>query len=285
MAANTARRMWRLLEPVHAVTYFAPPAIEAMRRVGMRGFWMGYFAGRSAPMGPVGPAVVEATFYNFAPYLVRRAIPDAWGFASPAEVIEARWSAVAQVLGPMCHAALGPGDLEEVVSGLNAAVQSLNTDGRPLAAANAALPAPDDPVVALWQAATVLREHRGDGHVAALVDAEMDGLAAHVTLVGAGHISRAVLQGARGWSDAEWSAAEDRLRRRGVIDVDGRLTSAGASLRQGIEDATDRLAAAPWDTVGPEHTARIDQLVLPLTKAVAEAGVIPVANPMGLPPV
>ncbi len=68
--AATARRMWTLFEPVHVVSYFAAPAKGAFEQAGLRGFWRGYFAGRAAPIGPVGAAPVIAAFFSFAPSMV-----------------------------------------------------------------------------------------------------------------------------------------------------------------------------------------------------------------------
>ncbi|MHB8438112.1 MAG: SCO6745 family protein, partial [Acidimicrobiales bacterium] len=158
---TAARRMWRMIEPVHAVTYFAPASGAALARCGLKGFWMSYFAARSAPMGPVGPAVVEATFYNFAPKLVRRAIPDAWTFATPDAVLEARLAGARDsLLGVLGDLARAP-ELKSLAALARQALDGLDCAGRPLGAANRELPSPDDPVASLWSSATVLREHRG----------------------------------------------------------------------------------------------------------------------------
>jgi hypothetical protein len=275
--------MWRLLEPLHAVTYFAGEAIEARCAAGLRGFWMGYFAGRAAPMGAVEPAVVEAAFYNFAPSMVRRAIPDAWRFASPARVIQAQLSGADEVLGRVLGAVVDPGAVRQATGLAIAALDGLPVDGRPLAAAYLALAVPDGTLAALWQVATTLREHRGDGHVAALVDAEIDGCEAHLTNAAAGGPPRSVLQPARGWSDDDWDAAEERLRARGLLDERGRLTDSGSAVRAKVEETTDRLAAAPWTRLGERRTVELEQLLAPLAGAVWASGVLPGENPMGLP--
>jgi hypothetical protein len=283
---TTARRMWRVFDTLHAVTYFSPEADEEFRAAGLKGFWMGYFAGRSAPMGAVEPAVVTATFYNFAPRLVERAVPDAWGFASPAKVLDARLAGIDRAFDRIFGSdRTGP----EVVSAAEIArraAESVTLVGRPLAAGNAALPWPSDPMLALWQATTVLREHRGDGHVAALVDAGLDGLEAHVSFVGAGGISRGVLQPARGWSDAEWDDAERAMVARGWLDPTDpeKLTPVGEAARQQIEDATDRLALEPWERIGDEATAALRALLKPMASRIAALGLIPTLNPIGLPP-
>jgi hypothetical protein len=282
MDTTLPRAMWRTLEPVHALTYFAPESVDALKATGLRGYWMTYFAARSAPMGAAAAPVVEATFYNFAPWLVRRAIPDAWAFAAPDAVLAARWEGVAAALA--AHAdALGGDALAAASRLLSRAVDRACCDGRPLGAANAALPLPDDARAAAWQLLTTLREHRGDGHVAALVCAGLSGLEAHVTMVGSGVLTHEVLQGARGFSDEEWIAAERSLVERGLLEETGALTEAGWALRRDVESTTDRAAAAPWAALGDEGCEELVSLLSPLTASIAAAGVIPALNPIGLP--
>ena len=274
--------MWRTLEPIHAVTYFAPEATEALRSTGLRGYWMGYFAARSAPMGAASAPVVAATFYNFAPWLVHRAIPDAWSFAAPETVLHARADGVARALRPLASG-LAPGAVGRASDLLERALDGLCCDGRPLAMANASLDPPDDAVAAMWQRITTLREFRGDGHVAALVCAELSGLEAHVTLVGTGAITRSVLQPARGFSDEEWTDAERSLLERGLLLEDRRLSEAGQTLRREVEAATDDAAAAPWARLDDEGCRELTVLLAPLHDAIAASGVVPPLNPIGLP--
>ncbi|HTZ07632.1 MAG TPA: hypothetical protein VMB72_01090 [Acidimicrobiales bacterium] len=282
-AEPVARAMWRLFEPVHAVVYFADEAAAAFAAAGLRGFWMGYFAGRAAPMGAVGPAVVHATFFTFHPARVARALPDAWAFAPPERVLEARLAGAGAALARVLAGA-DRAELARAAELGRGALEGLATEGRPLGAANAALPWPSDPVAALWQAATVLREHRGDGHLAALVAAGLDGRGALVSMAATGAVPRAMLQAARGWDDGEWDEAAAVLEARGWIHPDGTATAAGAAARDEIEAVTDRLAAAPWERLGPSGTAELRALLAPWARAVAGAGVVPVPNPIGLPP-
>jgi len=283
-AEPTARTMWRLFEPVHAVVYFADEAAAAFTAAGLKGFWMGYFAGRAAPMGQVGPAVVGATFFSFHPARVARAVPDAWSFAPPGRVLEARLrGAVAALRGVLGPDADGTA-VARAAELARAAVDGLTVAGRPLAAANAALDWPDDPLAALWQATTVLREHRGDGHLAALVGAELDGRQALVSMAATGAVPRALLQAARGWDDGEWDEAAAALVDRGWLRGDGTLTAEGTAGRDGIERLTDRLAAEPWERLGPARCEELRGLLAPVARAVAGTGVVPVPNPIGLPP-
>jgi hypothetical protein len=276
------RAMWQLLEPIHALSYFAPESVAAIQGTGLRGYWMSYFAARAAPMGEVSAAVVEATFYNFSPRLVRRAIPDAWSFASPGNVLAARNAGVTAALANHVPSDLD-GAAAQLADLLALACEGLNVDGRTLAAANLALPIPKDARTSLWQWSTTLREHRGDGHLSALVDAELSGLEAHLTLVGTGSIPRSVLQGARGFTDEEWDAAERGLIERGLLQEDHELSTTGRVLREDVEATTDRLASQPWTTLGDDRCSEIVELASPIVQSIAASGVVPVLNPMGLP--
>ena len=274
--------MWRRFEPYHAVTYFAPESAAAYQAVGLRGYWMGYFAGRAAPMGPVVPGVVTATFFNFAPTMVARSVPDAWTYASPAAVLEARLAGVDRALSRLLGADLSQPDLAEAAGLAEEAVRATDGAGRPMFAANASLEAPPEPHLRLWWATTCLREHRGDGHVTSLVQAEIDGCEAHVSFTATGAVPRQTLQANRGWSDEEWASAVERLRSRGWLDDRERLTEAGRTARQQLEDVTDRLAEEPWRQLGPKPTARLADLLLPLATIVLRSGDIPIPNPTGL---
>lgn len=267
------RQIWRSLEAIHAVTYFEPGCVQAMAKVGLKGFWMGYFAGRGAPMGAVPPAVIEATFYNFDPRLVRRAIPDAWDLASPEAILEARQDAAADALGRI----EGIGEAaRRVVPLLAAAVEAAEGDGRVLFSANRALGRPDHPVAALWHLATCLREHRGDGHVALLMSEGLSGIEAHQLVVAAGEIDDELLRSMRGWEPETWQAAKSRLRARGLLEDSGSLTSEGAALRRHLEDRTEQLAARPYaDALRPEAIDLLHTVVHPVATAVRESGMIP----------
>jgi len=275
-----AREVWTRLEAVHAVTYFSPQSREAAKEAGLKGFWMGYFGFRAAPMGAVAPAVVDAVFYNFAPRKVHRALPDAWGFAAPDRLIAVRAAAAAAALRAVSPEA--DAVAERTAGTLAAAVAAAKPDGRPLFAANRDLPAPDDAVERMWQYCTALREHRGDGHVATLTWSGVDGLEAHV-LIGAEHgVPPPLLQESRGWTPEEWDAAVDRLRGRGLLDAAGGLSAEGAALRQRIEADTDRLAAEAYAGLSDDVREQLVADLTPLAEAVAASGVIPYPNPIGL---
>ncbi len=280
---HPARRLWHLLEPLHDVTYFCPEPRAALKALGVKQFWPGYFGARSAPMGPVGTAVVDATFYNFAPRLIAGAIPAVWSAASPAALLDARAEGAAAALRRLV-----PGidaEAPRIVPLLSSVVRSANCQGRVLAASNRVIPLPDDPVAALWQCATTLREHRGDGHVAVLVASEVDGLEAHALRVSVGALSAELIKPARGWTDDEWDTATLRLRSRGLLDETGALTPDGAELIARIEALTDEVSHQPYrDGLTPDGLALLPSLLRPLAAAVAASGEIPVPNPIGLDP-
>ena len=261
--------------------------MEAAKGVGLKGYWMGYFAGRVAPMGPVPAEVVMSTFFNFHPTMVERAIPDAWGFASPEEITEARTAAMDATLQRVLGDMAGADAVSEAADLAEAALAGAGVEGRALYGAWASFTLPaalaDTPHMRLWRAATLVREHRGDGHLAALTHAGLDGCEAHVSVVAAGRISREVIQGVRGWSDDEWAAAETRMRDRGWLADDGSFTDGGAAVRKGIEDDTDRLAMGPVRALGAERAARLVEVMAPIAGQVIEAGGVPMPNPMGAP--
>jgi hypothetical protein len=278
-AAQTARRMWRLLEPIHAVTYFTPEALTAFQEAGLRGFWRGYFAGRSAQLGAVSAAPVLACFFSFAPVMVERALPGVWGLITPELALQVRASgAVAGLTRIAGEVGLDAVELAEVNQLLERVLAGLDHSGRILGAVNAALPRPEDPYAKLWLAATIVREHRGDGHIAALVAA---GLGACETIAWrcANDLDRPVLQAARGWTDDEWSAALAALTERGWLDSSGQPTALGVEGFRDVELRTDVTAAPAWRGVDAD---RLAELLGPLSQA-CQAN-FPVSNPIGLRP-
>jgi hypothetical protein len=274
--------MWQTLEPYHAMIYFAPEARQAYADAGLKGFWMGYFASRAAAMGPVPAEVVAATFYNFHPRMVARAIPDAWRFSPPERVLAARHAAADAALRRLLVDQIASESLAEAAELARAASEACDVAGRALFAGHASLTWPSEPHMVLWHATTLLREYRGDGHVIALLAEGLDGCEAHVTQVATGRAPREAIQPHRGWSDEEWRAAEERLKRRGWLDADGMLTEAGRAGRKAVEDRTDALAMRPWEQLGLQHTARLRELVWPLSDTIVRQGGVPIPNPMGL---
>jgi hypothetical protein len=277
-AASTARLMWTLFEPIHAVTYFTPEARSAYEQAGLRGFWRGYFAGRAAPLGAASAAVVTASFFNFAPAFVARAIPGVWDLIAPEEALRVRLSGATEALGRLL--AGREADAAAAADLLWQAIGELDFSGRVLASADAALPVPADGLARLWQAATLLREHRGDGHFAALATADIDGCEA-VALRCCLDLRRKDLQPVRGWTDEAWDDALSRLAARGWVGADGELTSAGREAHAAVENATDWAASRPWARLGLEATTEIGNVLTPLARACAS--VLPYPSPVGVP--
>jgi hypothetical protein len=279
--ASYARRVWQLIESINAVTYFADECRQASKDLGLKGFWMGYFASRAAPMGPVAPAVVTATFFNFHEDMVYRALPDAWEHASPIEVVESRQASAAAALRRLVDDIDVTAD--RVLTLLWQVLDVAEPGGRTLFAANRDLDDPDDPVAGLWQAATTLREHRGDGHVACLTAEGVGGCEAHVLFAASEGVPVEVLRDNRGWPDAEWDEATRLLRSAGLIDVAGEATERGHRLREHVERRTDELALVPYGALTDDQRQRLVAELEPVARAIVASDVIPFPNPIGLP--
>jgi hypothetical protein len=276
---SLARRFFDRLEPVHAVTYFAPESRTALEGLRFRGFWMGYFAARSAPFGVVPTQVVSAAFYNFAPERVAKALPAVWEIASPAEALRVREESAAAALrryGVTDEEAGAAAELAEK------AARSAPLDGRPLFAANLALGWPDDPVAKLWHAVTLLREQRGDGHVAVLCTLGVSGRESNVLHAAAGRVPQEMIMRSRDYDEEQWAHYRSRLAGRGLLDGDGALTDAGQDLKQRIEDTTDQLALSALEALDDDEVERLFRALTPITRKVVAAGDVPAATPMGL---
>ncbi len=275
-----ARRLFDRLEPVHAVTYFAPESRAALDGLGFRGFWMGYFAARSAPLGPVAPEVVTAVFGNFAPQRVAKALPAAWEIAAPATVLQAREDAAVAALRR--YGCTDPDAVTTAADLLSTAARNAASEGRPLFAANLALPWPHEPLAQLWHATTLLREQRGDGHIAALNVFGISGRQSNVLHAAADRVPREMIMRSRDYDEEQWQHHVGELADRGLLDGAGTLTPAGAALKAQIEETTDRLALSAFDVLDDADLATLFGALTPLTRLVVAAGDVPAATPMGL---
>lgn len=274
-----ARTAWRTAEPIHGMIYFVPEAHQRYAALGLRDR-MGYFASRAAAFGPVGAEAVVATFFNFNPALVRAAIPEAWRIAAPADILRTRLEAADAALRRACDPdLLASPELAEVAGLARRAAESASEhpEGRPLFAATSALPWPDEPHLVLWHAQTLLREYRGDGHVAALLLAGFSGIEALVLHAATGVVGAEVLRRTRGWSEAEWDAAADRLRSGGLLETGDQpgLTETGRAQRQWVEERTDLSAVPAYEVLGSAGCARLVELAGRVSRAVVEAGLLP----------
>jgi hypothetical protein len=283
VAGSAARRVWQFAEPVHAVTYFAPETRAATDALGLRGGWMSYFGCRAAPLGAVPAAVVTASFFNFHPAMVGRAVPDVWDRASPDQLLDARLVAVGDALERILGDEVGAPAVRRTADLAGRAADACDTVGRPLAAANAGITRSTVPHLALWQSLTTLREHRGDGHAVALLDHRIAPCEALVLQGATGRSPVDRLQTNRGWSDAEWSEAVDALRSRQWIDDDGAISEVGTRVRDEVEHDTDRLASGPYVLLGDDATDDLVAGLRPLAAWVMSAGAVPVDNLMGVP--
>ena len=278
-----ARRAWTLFEPIHAIVYFASEAGEHYKAAGLRGGWMGYFASRSAPMGAVTPGVVTAVFYGFQPAMVARAIPDAWQYSSPERALTARTAIADSALRRLWGDQVDSADVAQAASAAIAVAHALRGGGRPLYTATAALEEPEAAHLKLWHACTLLREHRFDGHVAALTVHGLDGLESLVTAIAAGSgIDAATMRNFRGWTEEEWDQGVERLRSRGILDTLGALTSEGRWLRTDVEEMTDRLAADVWAAMDERSRERLFDSLRRLATRLENPDGIRYPNPIGV---
>jgi hypothetical protein len=275
---NATRALWRSLEAVHGMIYFAPEAEKRYAEVGLDRP-SGYFASRAAALGATNAETVIATFYNFNPERVRNAIPAAWEKVTPAELIALRREAASEALHRGLPEFIGTPHVEEAAQlARKAAERSTEMlHGRPLFAAHATLPWPDEPHMVLWHAQTLLREFRGDGHLAALLLEGISGLEALVIHAASGEVPAESLRKTRGWSVQQWDEAAEALRNKGIVQ-DGELTEQGRELRQRIEDRTDAMATAAYDTLTDQEKARLVELGKPLSKKLMEVGMVPVTR-------
>jgi len=253
-----ARRIWHQLEPVHAMFWYAPQVFAEAADLGydVETRWPSYFAWRLAPLGAAGPRLAASACYSFSPDMVAAHVPAAWAVAGPPQILAARERAVDRMYRALFGDLIGSPGLAEAASLARQAALAAGTAGRPLAAANADLPWPAEPHLVLWHAINVLREHRGDGHIAALQAAGLDPCEALVSFAAIGAAPEEVFA-SRGWTGAEWSAARDRLASRGWIDAAGNATERGRDGRDEIEWRTDRLADTPWRALGPGRARRL----------------------------
>ncbi|MGW3199091.1 SCO6745 family protein [Streptomyces sp. NPDC001118] len=269
---KTAHAAWRRLEPVHGMIYFVPEARQRYADLGLSGR-AGYFASRSAAFGRASAELIISTFYNFNPAFVRQAIDGVWDATTPQQVLDARYAAAGEALRRAGIHELP--HLPEVLTLVRRAAEAgcEHMEGRPLFAAHAALPWPEEPVLQLWHAQTLLREFRGDAHVACLLSEGVGGLEALILHAATGEIPVDFLKASRAWPEEQWAETEEHLRKRGLLDGDS-LSPEGALLRRHIEDRTDRLALPAYAALGEAGCERLAELASPFGRAVVEAGLL-----------
>lgn len=272
---STARFLWQRLEPYHGMIYFVPEADRHYAAVGLDTGMMGYFGSRVAAMGAVPGEVVVATFFNFNPALVHAVVPEVWQRTTPAALWQARLAAVDEALRRLFGDRLDQPDIARAADLLRSAIPACRPEGRPLFAGHLAQEWPDEPHLALWFGITLLREYRGDGHVAALTAEGVSGIEALVIHGATGAVAPSVLQRTRGWGDDEWGLAARGLLARGWLGVDGSLTATGRAHRDEVERRTDELAAAPWAQMEHDDTVWLAALGKELSARIVAAGTFP----------
>ncbi|WP_327233437.1 hypothetical protein OG349_05120 [Streptomyces sp. NBC_01317] len=274
---RAARRCYAAMNPIHSTLYFSPDLGREFTQEGVRDADAVYFAARAAPLGRVGAGVVAATFYNFNHELIARHVPAVWDTLSPRAALDARLRAVDSLLRRLLgEETVASKEMAEAAELALRAAEGCTRHARPLYAANADLPVPEAPHLAYWHATTLLREYRGDGHLAALLSSGLDpveALASH-TASGRGMSPKWAIS-SRGWTAGEWEAARGRLRERGLLAADGELTEAGADLRKALEDETNRLDVAPYERLGAAGVARLTELAGGFSGTALAAGAFP----------
>ncbi|MCX5202887.1 hypothetical protein OG897_15690 [Streptomyces sp. NBC_00237] len=277
LPARAGRRCHNPLNSLHSTVYFSPEYAKELTAIGIVDDEAPFMVGRAAALGKVGPGVITAAFYNYNYDLIAKVVPAVWEIASPEAVLGARMRAADAALRRLLgDDVIGSPEIVEAAALARRAAEACTRHARPLYAAHADLPYPEEPHLVLWHAATLLREHRGDGHLTALLNAGLDPVEALVshTATGRGMNPRWVVR-TRGWSRADWDAAADRLRGRGLLDAEGELTEAGTKLRADVEDATDRLDLAPYEHLGAEGVERLTELGRGFLLTAAAAGAFP----------
>ncbi len=268
--SSTARRMFELIEPIGAIPYWSDAANTEMLALGFTDFWDTYFAGRAAPLGVVPAEVVDACFYNFAPGEVARHIPKVWRTTTPEAAIAARRAGCARVLRAVLGERVEAPAFARTSELLLRAATSAPVEGRPMYAALLSLPVPDDQPARLFHAASLLREHRGDGHVAALLTEQIGRLECHVLYALARDEPARQFGRIHHLPRPQVDAVVDGMRDRGLVAEDGWLSDEGRAIHQRVEDLTDELAAPPYAHLSADELAELAALLEPLA-ALLEA--------------
>lgn len=278
LPARAARRCWHgAINPLHATVYFSPDLLKEFAALGITDRHAVNLASRSAAMGAVGAGTVTATFYNYRHDLIARHLPAVWDTATPEQVLAARLRAVDSTLRRLLGAeTIASPEIAEAAELAMRASEACTRHARTLYSAHADLPVPQEPHLKLWHATTLLREHRGDGHLVALLTVGLDPVEALVSHTATGHgMTPKYLKGLRGWDQSDLDAATGRLRGRGLIDAGGELTPEGAALREALEEETDRLDEAPYEHLGAAGVARLGEIGGAFTMKAVGAGAFP----------
>jgi hypothetical protein len=270
----TARRLRDLVEPIAAAVYFAPEAQRRYEALGLN-YFEGYFCSRSACLGAAPWRVVSGSFAAFKPAVVERAVTGGWDKTTPDALLAARLDGAREQIERMAgdHAASFPAATEILLQ----LSDGLDTSGRMLFAglAGLPLPGPDDPVGRLWRAADLVREHRGDGHIAAWISSVDSPEITVLTELWWG-IEPGSYVWTRGYDGDDVAAARARLADRGLLDAEGGLTAAGRDLREAIERRTDHAEREVVRRLG-DRADELFALLRPISRALVGADGYPQA--------
>ena len=259
--ASVSRPMWEAVERLHGLTYVAPEVRDEATAAGLKGFWMNYFATRAAPLGAASASLVESTFFYYGPHRVHRAIPDAWAFSTPGDVLAARYRGMDLALRRVYGRAVESQDMAEAAALVHKANAGCHSIGRVLYAGWAAQAWPDEPHLALWHGCTLLREYRSGNHLMAVCHEGLDGCESVVSHVAVGGAPRAWIRDEAAWSEVDENAAIERLQERGWLDLAGAATPECHAGRARIEALTDQLDFPVWDRLGESDGQRLFDLL------------------------
>ncbi|HEV8065214.1 MAG TPA: hypothetical protein VGP46_10300 [Acidimicrobiales bacterium] len=268
---SMARRMFELVEPIGVIPYAVDEPTEAMVPLGFTNYWDTYFAGRAAPLGLAPAEVVDALFYNFAPGEVARHIPKVWRTTTPEAAIAARQTGCVKALRRVLGARLEDRLFARATELLMRAATSAPCEGRPMYAGLRALPVPEDVAGRFFHAAALLREHRGDGHIVALMTEGVGGLEAHVLLALGMDMPAEKFGRIHHLRAEQIGAVIDGMRARGLIGGDGWLTESGRAVKQRVETLTDDLAARPYECLRPDELGELIATLEPLAALLLAA--------------
>ncbi|MFE9425616.1 hypothetical protein ACFYNO_21910 [Kitasatospora sp. NPDC006697] len=271
MHPDAVREAARAVSAAHLFIYLVPEAAEEAAEFGVTDRAPRYFALRSAALGAVPWQVTLAAFYNFSPRAVQTMV-GVWDAAPPAQWQQARFRAAERAMRRV-GVPLTADRIEEARSLIDPVVAGADYAGKVLAAANASVPLPSDPLTALWQQITVVREWRGDAHLAVLAAHDLGPCDCLVLHTATGGLSEALTKATRHWTEEEWAAAAARLVARGWLTPDGAaVTESGRAARERIEAETDEHCTALWSPIGEAGARRFASLIAPIAEAFAAAG-------------
>jgi hypothetical protein len=267
------RRMHELIEPIHLTVLFSEEPNEQLHALGLRdNYWDGYFAGRAAPLGVASAATVHAIFYNFQPEEVARHIPYVWERTTPEAALTARLTGVTAALRRILGDLADNDAVGRAAEAMERAALSASPEGRALFAGLQSLPCPDDPIGRLWHAATLLREHRGDGHNIALVTEGVGGTEAHALHALSEGMPAEKFGRIHHLPKSKLAAVRESMQARGLVDDDGWLTAEGRAVKQRVEDLTDALALPAYAVLDDPARAALVNDLEPISAKLQAAG-------------